>query len=295
MAADPRAIGLAGIGDEAAPDLAGQIAAHRELGWSRIELRTIDGTQIADLPLERVEAVAEELRAGGFEVVGVSSGIGAWGRTTATPLDVDERELEGLAPRMAALGTTRLRVMSFLQEEVDERGWREESVRRLRTIARRAEELGLTLLHENCAGYGGRGPDEAVELLTSVDSPALRLVFDTGNGLSYGYDSLDYLRPTLDWVDHVHVKDGVRRDGEVEYVVPGAGEGQVADCLSLLLGAGYGGTLTIEPHMHVAPHRGERIAGEGAQSAFVACGRALERLLAEEVEAPVAAGGAVTP
>ncbi|NUS02890.1 MAG: sugar phosphate isomerase/epimerase, partial [Nonomuraea sp.] len=33
---------LAGIGDEAAPDLDGQIAAVAELGWRRLELRTID-------------------------------------------------------------------------------------------------------------------------------------------------------------------------------------------------------------------------------------------------------------
>ena len=40
---------LAGIGDEAAPDLAGQLAAVGELGWNRLELRTIDGVPLARL------------------------------------------------------------------------------------------------------------------------------------------------------------------------------------------------------------------------------------------------------
>jgi sugar phosphate isomerase/epimerase len=290
MGAEPPAGALAGIGDEAAPDLDGQVAAHRELGWSHIELRTIDGTQIADMPLDAVSAVAERLHSEGLQVVGVSSGIGAWGRTTSTPLEVDERELEALAPRAAALGCSRLRVMSFLQEDVDDDGWRAESRRRLRELARRAEQLGLTLLHENCAGYGGRGPHESLELMADVDSPALRLLFDTGNGLSYGYDSLDFLRPTLEWTDHVHVKDAIRRGDDVEYVAPGEGEGQVADCLALLLSNGYRGGFTIEPHMHVAPHRGERVAGEGATASFVRCGRALERLM--ERQAEPARGGA---
>ncbi|HEX8052750.1 MAG TPA: sugar phosphate isomerase/epimerase family protein [Thermoleophilaceae bacterium] len=291
MAAEPSAVALAGIGDEAAPDLAGQIAAHRRLGWSHIELRTIDGAQIADMPLDAVSAVAEELRSEGLEVVGVSSGIGAWGRTTGTPLEVDERELEALAPRAAALGCTRLRVMSFLQEDVDDAGWRAESRRRLGELARRAEQLGLTLLHENCAGYGGRGPEESLELMAGVDSPALRLLFDTGNGLSYGYDSLDFLRPTLDWTEHVHVKDAVRRGDDVEYVPPGEGDGQVEECLALLLSSGYRGGFTIEPHMHVAPHRGERLAGDGATASFVECGRALERLM-ERVAEPARGGAA---
>jgi sugar phosphate isomerase/epimerase len=293
MAAEPPTVTLAGIGDEAAPDLAGQLAAHRELGWSRIELRTIDGAQLADMPLDAVTAAAERIRSAGLEVVCVASGIGAWGRTTRTPLEVDERELDALAPRLAVLGCTRVRVMSFLREGLDDRGWRAEARRRMRELARRAEQLGLTLLHENCAGFGGRGPDASLDLLAHADSPALRLLFDTGNGLSYGYRSLDFLRPTLTWVDHVHVKDGVRRAGAVEYVAPGEGDGEVAECLALLLAAGYRGTFTIEPHMHVAPHRGERVAGRGASATFVECGRALERLMEREVGASpraVAAG-----
>jgi sugar phosphate isomerase/epimerase len=280
MAAEASGVTLAGIGDEAAPDLAGQIAAHRELGWSHIELRTIDGDQIADMALGAVTAAAEELRSGGLEVVAVASGIGAWGRTTGTPLAVDERELETLAPRLEALGCTCVRVMSFLREDGAGGGaWRAEALRRLRSLANRAEQLGLTLLHENCAGYGGQGPDESLDMMAEVDSPALRLLFDTGNGLSYGYDSLDFLRPTLAWVDHVHVKDCVRRGDDVEYVAPGEGEGQVEECLTLLLESGYRGTLTIEPHLEVAPHRGEWVAGESAAAGFARCGRALEGLL----------------
>lgn len=289
MAAELPGIALAGIGDEAAPDLAGQIAAHKALGWSRIELRTIGAAHVAEMPQEDVAAAADELAAAGLEVVCVSSGIGAWGRTTRTPLTRDEHELEELAPRLAALGASRARVMSFLREDENERAWREEARVRLRKLARRAERLGIVLLHENCAGYGGQGPEQSRDLLAHVDSPALRLLFDTGNGLSYGYDSLEFLRSTLPWTDHVHVKDGVRRGADVDYVLPGDGESRVAECLGLLTAAGYRGTWTIEPHLHVAPHRGATIAGEGAAASFVEHGRALERLIGREL-APGRAG-----
>ena len=41
---------LSGIADEAARDAARQASAHRELGWSHIELRNIDGVNAAEMP-----------------------------------------------------------------------------------------------------------------------------------------------------------------------------------------------------------------------------------------------------
>lgn len=288
MAAELSGVRLAGIGDEAAPDLGGQMAAHQRLGWPEIELRTIGGRQIAELPAETVRAVARRLSDAGLTVTCVASGIGAWGRTTGTAPSMDEDELERLAPRLALLGCNRVRVMSFPREGALARAdWGEEARRRLRRLARRAEQLGIVLLHENCAGYGGLGPDEALELLAGVDSPALRLLFDLGNGLSYGYSSADFLRPTLPWVEHVHVKDGLRTGDGIEWCLPGQGEAEVRECAAMLLASGYRGVWTIEPHLRVAPHRGRWLAGDGAIDEFIAYGRAFERLLAD-VESGVA-------
>ena len=49
---------FSGFADEAAKDLAGQIAATKALGWSNIESRNIDGTNIHDLSEEDGELVA---------------------------------------------------------------------------------------------------------------------------------------------------------------------------------------------------------------------------------------------
>ena len=40
---------VTGIPDEAAEDLATQVEVHRELGWSTVELRSIDGKNIAQI------------------------------------------------------------------------------------------------------------------------------------------------------------------------------------------------------------------------------------------------------
>lgn len=291
--AEPPGVSLAGLGDEAAPGLDGQLEAHRRLGWSAIELRTIDEVAIADLPDDRFADVARRLAEAGLRVVAVSSRIGGWGRSTSTPLGVDLAELEALAPRLHALGAPYARVMSFANDGLSPEAWRAAAVERLAALTRRAGELGVTLLHENCAGWAGQGPEETLDLLAAVDDPALRLVFDTGNGVAYGYEAVDFLRAVLPWVVHVHVKDARPGGHGPEYVPPGQGACGVAECLGLLVAAGYRGTWVLEPHLRVAPHAGDYRAGDDGIDAFVACGCALEHLVAEEVLAPdpVGAGG----
>jgi sugar phosphate isomerase/epimerase len=85
------------------------------------------------------------------------------------------------------------------------------------------------------------------------------------------------LRAVIGYVAHVHVKDAVTgADGEAAYVLPGEGESGVAECLRLLAAHGYAGAVSIEPHLRLRPHAAD--PGRGDRAAFVAYGRALERL-----------------
>ncbi|MGF1679490.1 MAG: hypothetical protein ACFCUX_09905 [Candidatus Methylacidiphilales bacterium] len=38
---------ITGISDEAGPTIAEQIQAHKELGWTHLELRKVDGEEVA--------------------------------------------------------------------------------------------------------------------------------------------------------------------------------------------------------------------------------------------------------
>jgi sugar phosphate isomerase/epimerase len=274
---------LAGIGDEAAPDLDGQLAALAELGWNRLELRTVDGTALAALDERAFARAAGRIREAGTDVVAVASRIADWSRPATGDFAPDLAELDVLARRCAVLGTRLVRVMSYPRDGLPEAEWGRRVRARLRELARRAEDAGLVLVHENCAGWAGDRADRALELLAEVDSPALRLLFDTGNGVAHGYRAPEMLRDLLDHVAHVHVKDAVTApDGGVDYVPPGRGEAGTAECLRLLAAHGYTGTLSIEPHLHLRPHL--RVSGadpgRGDRPAFVAYGRALEDLVA---------------
>ncbi|MGO1052071.1 sugar phosphate isomerase/epimerase family protein [Crossiella sp. CA198] len=270
MSAEP--LRRTGIGDEAAPDLPGQLAVIRRLGWREIELRTVDGVWLADLAPDR-------LRLDGIEVVCLASRIGNWSRPISTPLAADLAELDRLIEHCHRLDCRYVRIMSYPNDGLPESSWRRRVVDRIRVLAKLAESAGITLLHENCSGWAGTSAANMLRLLSEVDSPALKLLFDTGNGISTGYDAYQVLTQIVEHVAHVHVKDALA--GPV-YTVPGAGEARVADCLRLLLDHGYTGSLSLEPHLALVPHESLKTQGDQAES-FHQAGLALETLLRNEM------------
>jgi sugar phosphate isomerase/epimerase len=278
---------FAGIADEAAPGLTGQVAAVRELGWRQIELRSVDGTAIADLDERAFGRLAETLADAGLSAVCVDSRIANWARPITAPFEDDLRELEVLARRCAALGTRYVRIMSYPNDPgaaLAEEEWGRRVVTRVRTLAARAEDAGLVLLHENCSGWAGTRPDRMRRLVDAAGGTALRLLFDIGNGIAYGYEAYEVLADVVDLVAHVHVKDATGTSADPVYTMPGDGDSRVADCLRLLLRHGYAGTVSIEPHLTVRPHETGYRTGDRESAlaeSFVAYGRRLERLVAE--------------
>lgn len=271
-------IGFAGIGDEAADALSGQISAVTALGWRALELRSIDGAPIAEIPDAAFAGAAARITDAGLTVPCLASRIGNWARPVTGDLHDDLAELTVLATRCSLLGTRYIRVMSYTRGTADEDEWGRRAVVRLRELALRAADAGVTLLHENCTGWAGTNADRVLDLLGTVDSPALRLLFDTGNGIPYGYDAYELLDRVWQYVAHVHIKDATGTPDAPRYVPPGAGQARVAACLRLLLDRGYRGAWSIEPHLALRPHEGGEAPTERS-TGFVAAGHALHELV----------------
>lgn len=303
----PLTLPRCGIGDEAALDAAGQVAAVTALGWRQLELRTVDGVPLAELPDAAFADAAARIRDAGLTVPAVDARIGGWARPVTGDLRADLDELAVLARRCAVLGTRYVRIMSFPQppnrpQPVDsptappplpDDGWEGEAIRRTALLAERAADAGLVLLHENCAGWAGASADRAARLLDAVGTTALGLLYDTGNGPAYGYDGLELLHgllPHIAHIHHVHLKDArLGPDGSVHYRPPGEGELDVVAAVRLLCAHGYRGSVSIEPHTAVRPHEDHRDPPEQCRAAFLAAGRAAERVLAAASAASAAA------
>jgi len=125
---------LTGFADEAAQDLASQIKATQEIGWSRISARGVNGANIHELPESDFHTVADQLDEAGITIPEFGSLIGNWGKNITTDFEITLAEIERAIPRMTRLGTKLVRIMSYAQEPWGEEQQEEERFRRLREI-----------------------------------------------------------------------------------------------------------------------------------------------------------------
>ena len=289
---------LTGFADEAAKDLAGQIRATQELGWSNIESRNIDGTNLHDLSDEAFDDVCRALDQAGVSINCFGSAIANWAKKIDEPFDSSLAEARRAIPRMKRLGTKMVRMMSFavLKDCGPDDQMEAERFRRVRELQKLFSDEGLVPVHENCMNYGGMGWPYTLKLIENV--PGLKLVYDTGNPVF----SLDRSKPepcpmqsawefythVKEHIVYVHIKDG-RWDAEAKqsvFTFPGEGDGDVRRIVRDLLADGYDGGISIEPHLAVVFHDAAVQSSEEVMYAnYVEYGRRMMAILDEEREA----------
>lgn len=278
-------IRLSAFADEISPDLGEQIAVLKEQGIHFIDLRGVWNINVLDLDDVQLAEVKRTLDAEGIGVAAIGSPIGKVSITSAFAdhLQRFERALE--VARF--LGTSYIRIFSFYPPTLDEAAhqeqekepgievYREEVLQRLTAITHRAEEAGITLLHENEKFIFGDTIERNVDLLQSVNSPRLRAVLDPANYLQCEQqpfpEAYEAIRP---WLEYVHVKD-VNAEGTL--VVAGEGDARWSDLLRRLRDDGYDGFLSLEPHLAAAG----QYQGFSGAALFRQASQALQSLLRE--------------
>lgn len=238
---------ISGFADEIAADPAAQSATLIELGQRFIDFRSAWDTNVLELDDEQLQQVANVFSSGEIAVSCVASPIGK------SFID-DDFELVELQLRRAIeialiFGTPLIRIFSFyLREGSAPAGSREEVVGRMRRLTDIAERNGIVLLHENETGTYGDTPDRCLDLLSAVDSSALRATLDPGNFVLAGARPFDDGYLTLEtFIDHVQIKDVDAATGTT--VLAGTGSGQIPLILGALARSGYNGFLALEPHL----------------------------------------------
>ena len=273
---------LSGIGDEAGKSLDVQIKAHQELGWSHIELRLVAGRQFTSLSEAEFDAACGQLEAAGLKVSCFASAIANWARPITQAFETDVEDLRRSIPRMRRLGCPLIRIMSWPNKGLDAEAWKTEVVRRTKELARMAEDGGITLALENCDGWASQSALRMVEFMGLIDSPAMKVVFDTGNPVGHGHNAASWYLAVKRFIAYIHIKDCyVDSDEQVRYTGPNEGHGYVRFILDDLIRGGYDGGLSIEPHIAAQIHAGNM--GEANEAAayrsYVAYGRKLAALV----------------
>jgi sugar phosphate isomerase/epimerase len=293
---------LTGFADEAAPDIEGQVRATKELGWTHVEARNVNGVNIHDLSDEAFDEVARALDSAGIRVNCLGSAIANWAKSVEEPFETTLEEVKRALPRIQRLETKMIRIMSYAvlsNREPDDAAaprLEEERFRRLRVLVEMFTDAGITPVHENCMNHGGMSWKHTLRLIRNV--PGLKLVFDTGNPVFTDdrskpqpypkQSSWEFYTHVKDHIAYVHIKDGTyvaESDGpfpHVDYTFPGEGDGDVRRIVKDLLKSGYDGGFSIEPHLSVV-HHDDSIVSPAQQrfDNYVEYGRRMERLIAE--------------
>ena len=276
---------LSGISDEAGKDIDTQIRAHKELGWSGIELRLVDGDNVAGALLDDAfETVAEKIEAAGLQVTCFASAIGNWSRNIRDDFAQDIEELKTAIPRMKRFGTKFIRTMSWVGDGVPEDEWRDEGIRRYKELAKIAKDGDVFLAHENCTGWTGLSAENMRASVEVVGSDHHVVLFDTGNNVSHGFEPWPFYMGLKDIIRYVHIKDCRRnpqggRSEDFAYV--GEGDAMVRETLKDLLESGYRGVISIEPHVASIVHQsGDTGASpEDMFASYVRYGRMLTEMV----------------
>ena len=266
---------LSGFADEISPDPQVQLATLAAESISHLELRSAWSVNVADLSDEQVAAFRAALHDAGVRVSAIGSPVGKI--PVAAPLAPELERMRRVAGVASELGTTIVRVFSFFVPagEPPERH-RDRVIDRMGALARVAEQCGLILAHENEKEIYGDTPGRCADLITAVDSPALRATFDPANFVQCGVrpfsDAYGLLRPYL---VYLQVKDALAATGQV--VPAGRGDGQLRETLGALRDSGFEGFMSLEPHLA----RAGRYGGFSGPDGFRLASQALKFLLNE--------------
>ena len=263
---------LSGFGDKVDADPRVQVAVLQALGASHIDVRSAWDTNVVQMSDEQLSELAALFSGKKMGVSAIASPIGKV--DIGLPIEHEVQRLRRAIAAAQTLSATYIRIFSFYYPGRDADEVRDDVITRMRALARTAEEAGVILLHENEKEIFGDIPSRVLDIIETVNSPALRACWDAANFVQVGIKPFDeaysILRPHL---EYLHVKDALLADASV--VPAGEGDGQMQQTIDALRDSGYTGFVSLEPHLTGAFGLG----GFSGPSAFGLAARAFARVV----------------
>ncbi len=233
---------LSAFADEYDADFETQLAALRQFGIENIELRFVDGVNVADLTETQICRVRELLTQYGITVSAIGSPLGKI--SLDGDLDAHFEKAEWVFRTANALGVQNIRCFSFYPPAgMRIADCREDVLTQMGRLLDLAEPYSVTLCHENEAGIYGESPENCLDLLQHFGG-RLKCVFDMGNFVLDGYDPMAALPLLQPYIQYFHIKDALYAGA----IVPaGKGEACIRDILQNYPASQT--VVTLEPHL----------------------------------------------
>ena len=270
---------LSAFADEVTENFLEQVKylAGERVGY--IEPRFINKRNIMDITKDELNEAKKMIQDHGLKVSAIGSPIGKV--KLDEPFGPHLDKFKHAVDLAMFFETPFIRMFSYYAPEgknIDD--YRDEVMERMAAKVEVLKDVNITMVHENEANIYGHTAEQCVDIVKTIDSPKLRLVYDPANFV-WGEKILDNVEicwPVMKpYVVHIHIKDwklGAKDVGSI----PGEGDGQIKELLAELAAIDYDGCLTMEPHLQTGGQFGGSTGPELFSRAIAAV-----RELADEV------------
>jgi sugar phosphate isomerase/epimerase len=270
---------LSAFADEVTDDFLGQVKYLAKECIGYIEPRFVNKKNIIDLTNDELNDARKMIQDYGLKTSAIGSPIGKV--RLDEPFGPHLDKFKHAVDIALLFESPYIRIFSYYAPQggnIDD--YRELVCERMAAKIEVLNNIDITMVHENEAHIYGHTAEHCVDLVKTIDSPKLRLVYDPANFV-WGEKITDNVKscwPLMrPYVVHVHIKDwklGAKDVGSI----PGEGDGQIKELLAELAAINYDGCLTMEPHLQV----GGQFGGSTGPQLFSKAVAAV-RKLADEV------------
>jgi sugar phosphate isomerase/epimerase len=223
-----------------------------EWGLEYFELKRVhDSRRVAEATPEDLKKVLEVLNKNTVRISSLSPGL----FKASLTLENIQKELESFEKTVAIahhLKVTRIIIFSFKRTlDLTSDNVMRQIEDTIGYVAQRAQAEGLTLLLENDRGLWVDTPEALKQIMTSINSPALKINWDPCNLIAaYPYPPYPYGYNLIrEWIDHVHIKDAkVKGQTQIEHAMVGDGDMDWIGQFKALSCSKFDGFCVLEPH-----------------------------------------------
>ena len=231
-------IKLCAFSDEAGSSLNKQIEALKRNNISLMELRSINGKNVADFTLEEARNYQQILEENNIAVWSIGSPIGKVDITV--DFEKYSEKVEHVCKLANIFKTNKIRMFSFFNAyDVEEKVFDY-----LRKMIKIASSYGVELYHENEKDIYGDISERIIKIMENVEG--LKYIYDPANYLQCNQEAEKTIKLFFDKTDYFHIKDVISATGQL--VPAGYGDGMILELLNKI---NDDKTLTLEPHLAV--------------------------------------------
>lgn len=241
---------ISGFIDEIDMGFKEEIDVIEKLGMNYIELRSVDGVNVSDLTLEKVNEIKAYLKRKNIIISCIASPIGK--------INIDDIDFENSFKKhyekfkhvlkiAQILEVRYVRVFSFFLKKEEKNRYKSIVLEKLQKFISEVKELDIVLLHENEKGIYGDDIESCLEIMEVINSKKFKLIFDPANFVQVGILPLEAYKQLKQYIEYIHLKDAKFTSGE--NVLIGTGDGDILNIILELKKENYKGFLSLEPHL----------------------------------------------